>query len=245
VTSDRGLPAYPLRMRLATGLLALLVLAACREAPPKETAPAEAAFPAPGELNAYVVDVLRTYPTDGTHRYWWPKTGPWSGNARTIRYDGEVLFEGDPEGRCYCCGLTFEVFLQAFEAWCQDHGRPYRIPGYGADEVRAFKDDWFGSNGNRQTLFNAVTSRGLGRRVEDWDDARAGDFVQLWRHSGSGHSVVFLDWVRDDGEIVGLRYWSCQGSTDGIGERVERFGEDGSSMKRDEFYLVRIGGVRH
>ena len=78
--------------------------------------------------------------------------------------------------------------------------------------------------------------------MEDWDEAEAGDFVQLWRHSGSGHSCIFRAWVRDDDdEIVGLRYWSTQSSTDGIGERVERFGTAGSAVKRDELYIVRVG----
>jgi hypothetical protein len=236
-------------VRLAAALPLLLLVAACGKPTPEPTTPAPASLPAAaspsasvpasGELNPYVVEVMASYPTDGTHAYWWPKKSPWSGNARTLRYAGDVLLEGDAQGRAYCCGLTFEVFLQAWEAWCQKTGRPYRIKDYTKDDVLKLKHAWFGSNGDRSTIHGAITSRGLGTPIVAWDDARPGDFIQLWRHSGSGHSVIFKDWVREHGEIVGLTYWSVQGSTNGIGKRTERFADPG--VKRDEFYIVRIG----
>ena len=34
--------------------------------------------------------------------------------------------EGDDDGRAYCCGLTFEVFVDAWRVWCQRNGRPWR-----------------------------------------------------------------------------------------------------------------------
>ena len=68
-----------------------------------------------------------------------------------------------------------------------------------------------------------------------------GDFVQLWRHDGSGHSVIFLDWVRDGEALVGLRYWSTQTTTNGIGEAVERFGTEGRAIDRAAFHLCRPG----
>ena len=83
----------------------------------------------------------------------------------------------------------------------------------------------------------------LGRAIA-CGDARRGDFAQIWRNNGSGHSVVFLDWVREDGAIVGLRYWSTQPATDGIGERVERFdGERG--VDREQIWLARVGDEDH
>ena len=48
---------------------------------------------------------------------------------------------------------------------------------------------------------------GLGEPILDWVDILPGDPVQLWRFSGSGHSVIFIDWVTDtDGTTVGLYY---------------------------------------
>ena len=217
----------------------VLALALCVSATAKPTTKPK--LPKLGELNAHVLDVIKTYPTDGTHDYYWPKEGQWSGNARTLYYDGKVLLQGDPKGRCYCCGLTFEVFLQAFEAWCKKVKRPYKIKDYTAKDVLKLKRDWFGSNGDRSTIHGAVTSRGLGKRITKWADAKPGDFVQLWRHNGSGHSVVFKAWKKKGKHIVGMTYWSTQGSTDGIGERTEMFGTKGAAMKKTELYIVRIG----
>lgn len=215
----------------------VLLLAACEEV----EAPAPTVPPL-GALNRHVLAVVRTYPRDGTHAYHWPREGAWLGFTRTLTYDGEVLGEGDAKGRCYCCGLTFEVFFRAWERWCREAERPFRIGSLDAAGLRRFVGEWFGSDGNRETLHAALTRHDLGVRIEALEDARAGDFVQLWRHSGSGHSVVFLDWVRNEtGRIEGLRYWSTQSKTRGIGEREERFGEDGASVKRDELYVVRVG----
>jgi hypothetical protein len=217
----------------AHAVLLLLALGACED--PRRLPPL-------GRFNAHVLAVAASYPTDGTHRYHWPRAGTWKGNARTLRYGGEVIAEGDPEGRCHCSGLTFEVFFQAFERWCAAEGRPFRILDLDAAGVRRLQREWFGSPEDRATLHTALTRNGLGVRIADWEDARPGDFVQLWRHSGSGHAVVFRGWDRDsEGRIQGIRYWSTQGSTDGIGERSERFGEDGSAVKRDEFWLCRVG----
>ena len=219
-------------------LLLLLLLTACPEE--KQAArdvPAEKTF------RTHLLAVIETYPTDGTHGYYWPRPdrGGWLGNTRRLEYAGTVLSEGDAKGRCHCCGLTFEVFFRAWARWCEAEGKPFRIRDLDVAGVRRLQRQWFGVSGDRKTLLTAITKNGLGRRITDWEDAREGDFVQLWRHSGSGHSCVFRAWVHDEGKIVGLRYWSTQKSTNGIGERVERFGEDGSAMKRDETYVVRVG----
>lgn len=228
-------------MRLPAALLLLLVVALPAAAEDEAPAP----LPRLGELNPHVLAIIRTYPTDGTHRYHWPKTGSWAGVTRTLTYEGEVVCEGDPEGRCFCCGLTFEVFLRAWERWCAAGDRPFVIGGLDADGVRRLQREWFGGPEDRSTLHTALTKNGLGVRITNWNEARAGDFVQLWRHSGSGHSVVFRAWVRaseePDAPITGMRYWSTQGSTDGISDNTEFFGDEGSTLKRDELWICRVG----
>jgi len=218
----------------------LFVLAACEERA-TESPPAPP-VPKLGAFNGDVVAVAQTYPTDGTHRYHWPRSGSWLGNARDLRYGGVLFARGDPRGRCHCSGLTFEVFLQAWERWCTAEERPYRILDWDLEDLRRFRRAWFGTTGDRATIHTALTESGLGVRITDLEKAEPGDFVQLWRHSGSGHSCIFVAWVRDPaGAIVGLRYFSTQSSTNGIGEREERFGESGSGVKRDELYVVRVG----
>ena len=219
----------------ALAFLLLVLLAGCQEKKAVDDLPDPAAF------HTHVLHVMDTYPKDGHHGYHWPKKGDWLGFTRTLRYDGKVLGKGDAEERCHCSGLTFEVFFRAWERFCAEEKRPFRILDLDLDGVRKLVRDWFGATGDRATLHTAITRHRLGWRIAEWDKAKAGDFVQLWRHSGSGHSVIFRGWVREEGKIVGLRYWSTQSSTRGIGERSERFGTKGSTIKRNELWIVRVG----
>jgi len=226
------------RVLVAAVLLAALAgHAACSE--DAETPPPR--LPKLGAFNEHVLSIVGTYPTDGTHGYHWPRRGSWLGFTRDMRYQGELLGGGDEKGRCHCSGLTLEVFLRAWARWSRATGGDGRILDLDLDDVRAFQRAWFGTSGDRATPHTALTEAGLGVRIADWEKARPGDFVQLWRHSGSGHSCIFQGWVRESGKIVGLRYWSTQSSTKGIGSRVERFGDAGSKLKRDELYVVRVG----
>jgi acetolactate decarboxylase len=196
-------------------------------------------------LNPFVLEVLARYPTDGTHRYWWPRgeeAKGWMGCTKDLVYDGKLLSRGDPEGRAYCCGLTFEVFLEAWRLACERAGRPFRIGDLDLEAVRRLQRQWFGSAEDKTCLRTALVDNRLGRRLDKWQDAEPGDFVQLWRENGSGHSVVFLSWLREQGAIVGLEYWSTQPATNGIGKAIERF--DGPGRKRllrEQVYLCRAG----
>jgi hypothetical protein len=199
------------------------------------------AGPAAGELNDLVLEVLRGYPTDGTHPYHWPKSGGWKGCTRDLAYAGELLAAGDPQGRAYCCGLTFEVFLEAWMRWCRRELRPERILDSDLARVRRIQSLWFGSRDDPTCLQRALVANGIGVALDDPEAARPGDFVQFWRNDGSGHSVVFLAWVRGGRSIAGLRYWSTQAATNGIGERTERIGPGPREVDRARIHIARAG----
>lgn len=219
--------------RWAALLAALFAVGAAAKDPPR--------LPPAERFRALVLDVVKSYPTDGTHDYHWPKGSAWAGTTRTLTYEGKAVADGDPEGRCYCCGLTFEVFFRAWERWCAEEKRPFRIGELSAEDLLRFRGLWYGTDGDRRLIQNALVTYGLGTAVERLDDARPGDFVQFWRHSGSGHSVVFLAWLRDgEGKIEGLRYWSSQKATNGIGEREERLSEK-EGINAKEVYVARVG----
>jgi hypothetical protein len=64
--------------------------------------------------------------------------------------------------------------------------------------------------------------------------------LQFWRHSGSGHNNIFIDWETDgDGTIIGVTYWSTQGSTDGVDYNTEYFGTSGSRIDPNSFFAGR------
>ncbi len=199
--------------------------------------------PPAGEFHEALLAVIATYPTDGTHAYWWPKDSAWAGTTRDLVYQGQVVAEGDPQGRCYCCGLTFEVFFRAWEKWCTDRKRTFRIGDLTAEALLAMRGLWYGSgaDGDRTLIRHALVTHRLGFAVDSLADARPGDFVQFWRKSGSGHSVVFQAWVRGaDGGIRGIRYWSCQKATQGIGVREEEFGGE-QGVDPAQVYVARVG----
>jgi hypothetical protein len=119
------------------------------------------------------------------------------------------------------------------------------LDGKSVDDVRRFQKQWYGSTkeaAEKQCAL-AVEVLGVGREVRSLDDARPGDFVQLWRTNKSGHSVVLVAPIRESGRLIGLRYRSSQKSTDGIGERVEYFadvpGRDGKVI-RQRTYVARL-----
>ncbi len=228
-----------MRTRIAVVLAVAATLAvlglARAEDPPRPFIPGEK------DLAKLVLEVAKAYPTDGTHRYHWPRGSSWTGTTRDLLYDGVRVCDGDPEKRCYCCGLTFEVFFRAWELAAKKAKVAFKIGALDAKGVDGLRRDWFGRDANdRKTLQRALVEHDLGRAIA-LEEARPGDFVQLWRADKTGHSVVLLDLERDaSGKLVALRYWSTQKSTNGVGERVERL--DGPrAVLAAETYVARAG----
>lgn len=188
-----------------------------------QNAPASASPELP-EFNRIVLQVISEYPTDGTHGYWWPRDGEGSydGVTHDLYFRGEKVMEGEPQGRTFCCGLTLEVFLEAYKRWLAQHGGE-ETATLRPEDWPEFQRLWFVVETNGPGPSAALEQFGLGRTIRQ-EEALPGDFVQIWRRQGSGHSVIFLDWVRDEAEnIVGFHYWSTQPSTNGIHEATEHF----------------------
>lgn len=189
----------------------------------------------------YVLKILKTYPTNGKHQYYWPrKAKGYHGTTRNLYYQNTLIAKGDKKGRCYCCGLTFEVFFRAYQLYCAKRKIPFRILNFTPQQVKKLRIKWYGADGNPKCSYNAILSMGLGKAVNP-KKAKPGDFVQFWRKSGSGHSVIFIKWKRNSsGQIIGLTYWSTQKSTKGIGFKTEYFrGKYGILPKK--IYIARVG----
>jgi hypothetical protein len=198
------------------------------------------AFPvlpkAAGEaLNEEVLEIAGSFPDGGGYNDQW--TG--SGTPEAIEFAGStVLPEGT--GGTYCSGFTFAVAVKAAMSAGLLEGKTF-------EQVRRFQREWYGAvadeNIREKQCAVAVENLGIGREVAV-EEAEPGDFAQFWRVR-SGHSVVFLGWVYDEhGNRAGLRYRSSQGTTNGIGDRVEYFqrSEAGrGQVDPERIYFARIG----
>ncbi|MEQ8847955.1 hypothetical protein [Botrimarina sp.] len=178
-----------------------------------------------------VVEAARSFP-DGGGYYW--KDGA-SGVTEAVTFRGETLLEACEEGS-FCCGYTYAVAVRVAD-------QRGLLEDKSVDDLKRFLKLWYGAPGGDRTLVVlAVESLGIGRAVP-LEEARPGDFVQLWREGGSGHSVIFLEWAEEDGRRVGFRYRSSQRATDGVGDRTEYFadapGHEGRVL-RDETYACRL-----
>ncbi len=192
-------------------------------------------------FNELVADFLEEYPTDGSYEYWWPSGSDWGGNPHDIYYLGALFAAGDPQNRSFCVGLTFEVFMRAFHALDHVWGGDGSLNGIAFAELYEFRTDWYVRDLYGTGVVEAMDNYGIGHRVTDWEDAQLGDFLQFWRHDGSGHNVVFVDWERDAADaIIGFSYWSTQGSTDGVGVGTEYFGATGSAVDPAYVFLGRV-----
>ncbi len=193
-------------------------------------------------MNEYVLQVIDKFPTDGSCPYWWPKENVYDGATTDVYFQGKKVMRGDPEGkrRNYCCGLTLQVFYQALNAY-KEEGHELPPSKFSPEHSSDFKRLWFCPSLKSPGPVLALEKYGIGKQIKDLDKASAGDFVQIWRNSGSGHSVIFNEWERNDqGKITGLKYWSSQGATDGIGYRTEPVGDGKKDITRDLIFIGRL-----
>jgi len=204
------------------------------------TVQSSAPVPTGSDLGALVQALLAEYPTDGTNDYWWPADSDWAGTTRDVWYRGALVAEGDPYGRCYCVGLTWEVYMRAFQAADLASGGDGTLNGLTVGDLEEFRIDWYVRELLGAGASDALESYGIGWRVASFADVKPGDFVQLWRNNGTGHSVIFQDWERDDaGAVVGLDYWSTQSSTEGIDFNDEYFGSGSNDVDPNLVFVGR------
>jgi len=149
------------------------------------------------------------------------------GVGTSFGYAGAPWLTANPAGT-YCCGATLEAFLSAYRqthrvSAADDAGRWFE--DWPSEKVRALQQGWYGTPAAvksdvlpeemraviaEQQVAQVLPWTGLGRRAADLRTLRRGDFVQFWRRSGSGHSVVYWGRDRDEQGRERLWYWSSQ-----------------------------------
>jgi hypothetical protein len=158
-----------------------------------------------------------------------------SGVCIPLYHNGKVIRSYDEGGPSHCCGYTLSIaFIAATNRGLFDDKSQ--------SEVSKFSSDWYSAGGvNGKLCVIALENTNIGSEVS-LEDAIEGDFCQIWRTNGSGHSVIFLSHIYgDSNEIIGINYRSSQKSTDGIGDTGEYFSDSGSGkMDKQYTYFGRM-----
>ena len=182
------------------------------------------------ELNNYILDVVKSYGiAPGKYPYLLNNDyANYNGVTKNILYQGQLLAKAHPSGNraSHCSGLTFEVFFKAMQERNLKLGlSPDDFNGMSGYDLKDLMMIWFVSSGSKWTnnIVIAVEKYGLGRAVTDLENAKPGDFLDFQRESGSGHTAIFLNWIREGDQMIGVRYWSTQSSTNGINYNTEYF----------------------
>lgn len=195
----------------------------------------------PTVFSERVAQLVESYPQDGTFSYYWPKGGSWSGSTRDILYQDELVATDGGYSACYCSGITWEWYLMAWQSLATEGGLDADdLNGVDDSDIWQMRRDWYVRELDGDGPGIALQDRGLGTPVGDWDQVVRGDFVQLWRTSGSGHTAIFWDWELDsDGDRIGFQYASCQGASDGLGLNSEYFGTHSGAIDPALVYFSR------
>jgi len=204
-----------------------------------------------GSLNPFVLKVVSAYPLDGSYPYhcgWDPREYDiYNGVTQDLWYKGMVVAKAYPDGsRCsYCCGLTFEIFVRAMKLRNAQQGRdPDDFNGMTFHDLFNLLQLWY-IEGKGDSPRRGIAAYGLGEAITDFEDARPGDFADYSTTPPGGHSVIFIDWLRDESQqIVGLKYFSSNLSgTHGVGYGSGRFSDanNGKGILRNSLRIARVG----
>lgn len=189
-------------------------------------APRARADPPPAEpppFNRLVLAAIDELPVGGG--YVWPGARGTHGTTRDLWLGTHRVARA---GRgTHCVGATLDVLWRALER-LPGGPRAHGVTAPGAARLRRL---WFVPEADGLGAAEALPAVGLGARI-DLERAVAGDFIQVWG-DGWGHAAVFLGWLRDErGALTGVRMWSSQPWTDGLGVTELPIGEGAIDPRR-------------
>lgn len=182
---------------------------------------------------------------------WLAKNKPGLGYDLKARYSenliyGDHVFRATKSPKTMCVAAVFETIIRTLATAKDAEGNPVSsnllpgsaIDGNGALNIIPYVFQYassvnFPEYGRKFSAGagDAFVLFGIGRYMT-FDTAKPGDFVYFNRVNGSGHAVVFYDYlgatgkpVPDSKDATGFRYFSAQsGGTNGFGFRDAFFG---------------------
>jgi hypothetical protein len=206
---------HPVGEMLATLTTVNESLRECVQTPPPP--------PPPPERNLYTT-AITTFPRGCGYRWQGFNVGAFRQTRAHYLRTGQVLCGG--EHHSMCTSATYLVLAGEL----QRRYREGRLSRARYEELIAFPQgdlwDYLNYQARPDLLMTETdpplgTSRVLRRRqLPDPEWPRQGDLVQITRQNGFGHSVVFADYLRENGQVTGLCYWSSN-SPNGYGRRCE------------------------
>jgi hypothetical protein len=126
----------------------------------------------------------------------------------------------------YCSGASYAAFIYGLSFALE--GSTKELTSDQIEAIRMQEADggrredmvklwgWWNADGPG-SLYALTNFTSMGRRVS-YFDAVAGDFCNINWVKGPGHSVVFLGWEETADGLPGMRFWSSQKSTNGVGD---------------------------
>ena len=170
-----------------------------------------------------------------------------SGMPIDIKFISDTpLFSKMTDGSTYCTGFTFAVCFTC----SLNRGL---LEDFTDDNVKKMQSVWNqGDAQNKPKLCVDAISKPLASNLNaigkevSLQESEANDFCQIWRTSGSGHSVILVEKIVKDGKITGIKYISSNASVNpisgktGVGENTEYFSDSGGKMIRENTYFARL-----
>ena len=170
-----------------------------------------------------------------------------SGMPIDIKFISETpLFTKMADGSTYCTGFTFSVcFTCSLNLGL--------LEDFTDQDVKKMHTIWNqGDAPSKPKLcVDAISKpiasnlKALGKEVS-LEESKANDFCQIWRTTGSGHSVILVEKIMKDGKITGIKYFSSNASVNprtgrtGVGENTEYFSDSGGKLIRENTYFARL-----
>lgn len=202
-------------------------------------------------LNNYVLDILKSYKGNDYPYLLNNDYQNYNGVTEDIYYNGELILKSHPSGKKYshCTGITLEVFYKAMQKRNSDYGISIdNFNNMSSSDFRDFMLLWYVAMGAKSegNLVTALEKYGIGKEIVDLEEVKAGDFLDISRENNTGHTVVFINWIRENNKIIGFKYWSSQDSTQGISYKEEYFNIKNSSGNKygnviiDDLHIGRI-----
>lgn len=147
-------------------------------------------------------------------------------HTRSLYYNGDLIF-AVKDRTSHCVGITMQTLVMAMNKYYADtqDSRVWNMPSSWL-KWEPFKHCWYVDSAIKcYGARDALVKYGLGEKVDDFSKLKPADFVNYDRTNGTGHSVIFLNYLYDDGtsgieyksNAIGFKYFSSQGSTNGAG----------------------------